>query len=1172
MLVSQNLLPNLQGVQFIVVTSLVFDYHKNDCMKPARNYVLHLAPFRTAILFHLINVKIFLMNFRANLAFAIQSVPVLLIRSTAILLKPAYLFSFLAVVLFTVQASSQNSTVSGVVKNSSAEPVVGVTVGVKNTQTKSMTDAKGNFTIKAAIGQTLIFTSIGYSDLEVVVKDNKPVNVVLEIKINESEEVVVVGYLQQKRPDISTAISTVVPKNADKGGYSNFQQILGGRAAGVNVMENNSEPGGGINIEIRGVSSISGSTQPLYVIDGVPIEQPDMNLNGSSQISTLFGNNLTANPLSMLNPNDIDNIEVLKDAAATSLYGSRGANGVVVITTKTGKVGKPKIIFNFNQSINTPQKKVDVLEANEFAAYANEAWALRKLRGIAIATADTPYLASEIPSLQNYDHQKALAGSSVTRDASLSISGGAIGGAKYFVSGQYFDQQGVITGTYLKRYSGRINYEMPITTKLTLNVNLGVTTTDRFGTPTQTLTSRALNWSPTSPLINPDGDFNYIWDYRYGNGNATLVDQRFGTIFYNSRFATSEINAALNDVESSQSRLNPLLITSTRGVRNANTSSQTAATAGLNYKFNEQFSIQSKFSYIQFKSLLQTYIPINIPLITTNYKGEANAGNSQNSSVLYQINFNYRKRFNANHAINTALVFSAEKFVQTSQRAVVGNFNNNITGFNNLGAALPQSITSSYIGNQLVGSILQFNYLYKKSIIVNLSSRYDGVSKFTSGKQFGLFPAASIAWKMEQEKWFKSVKKVVNEAKFRASWGLVGNQAIAAYETQSTLIPNFSVWGNNFQSIGFSPARLGNPNLTWETTSNTNVAVDFGFFKNRVTSTIELYRRKTKNLLFQVQTSPSTGFTTMFDNIGTLLNEGLEITLGVKIINNRNFKWRVEGNINYNRNLVEKLRTDSPNEFYTAGNLTNNVPTLRVAAGRAVGAFYGLKSLGLWDSAGIANAPVGLRGNAREGERRFADLNGDGLLNDLDRTWLGSALPKAFGGVNSTISYKNFEVTAFFSYAYGHEIFNQFQINWGTMTGLNNVRADTYEKRYRYVFPGTDAKTAEEIRESNKMATAVVAGTTADQRESTDHFIEKANFFRCRDVSMSYKIPTKIIRRLKLQDIQVYGNVQNLFIITRYTGFNPEIGASSGRGFARGMDNGAAPLSKAYRFGFTITL
>ncbi len=1087
-------------------------------------------------------------------------------------------FKYLLVLLLFIfnilcnNAFAQVGIVKGVIKNENGDLVGSATVKVKNMPTQKLADSVGVFTINANTGQTLIVTAIGYNDLEKTIKDSKFITVVLTKKIVESDDVVVVGYLNQRKPDVSTAISTITPKNADKGAYSNFQQLIGGRAAGVNVMENNSEPGGGINIEIRGVSSISGSTQPLYVIDGVPLEQPDMNLNGSSQISSFFGNNLTANPLTMINPNDIETIEILKDAAATSLYGSRGANGVVVITTKSGKVGKPKIVVNFNQSINTPQKRVDILNEQEFAAYANEAWALRKLRGIATATAQQPYLDSEIPLLASYDHQKTLAGSSITRDASISISGGAIGGAKYFVSGQYFDQRGVIPGTYLKRYSGRINYEIPINKKLTLKANLGVTETDRFGTPTQTLTSRALNWSPTSPLINPDGEFNYIWDYRYGNGDASFVDSKYGNVYYNSRFPVSEINAALGDVEASQGRLNPLLLTSTRGVRNANTSSQTSAVASLNYKFNDAFNVQSKFSYIQFKSLLQTYIPINIPLPFTNYRGEANAGNSQNGSVLYQVDVNYKKKFNTKHSINTALVFTGEKFMQTSQRSVVGNFNNNITGFNNLGAAIPQSIASSYTGSQMVGSILQFNYLYKKSVVVNLSSRYDGVSKFVEGKQFGLFPAASVAWKMNQEKWFNKIKKYVSEAKFRSSWGLVGNQAIAAYATQSTLIPNFSIWGNNFQSIGFSPARLGNPNLTWETTSNANIALDFALFRGLITSTVEVYKRRTKNLLFQVQTAPSTGFTTVSDNIGTLLNEGLELTVGVKIINKPKVKWSVEGNINFNKNLVEKLRTNSPNEFYSAGNLTNNVPTVRVASGNAVGGFYGLKSLGLWDSTNLANAPVGIRGNAREGERRFADLNNDGQLNDLDRTWLGSALPKGFGGVNTTISYKNLELTAFFSYAYGNQVFNQFEINWGTMTGLNNVRKDTYERRYRYIFPGTDQATADAIREANKTATAVVAGTTADQRESTDYFIENADFFRCRDVNLTYKFPERFAKKLKVQAVQMYGNVQNLFIITKYTGFNPEVGASSGTGFARGMDNGSAPLAKAFRFGFTFTL
>lgn len=1083
----------------------------------------------------------------------------------------AFIYTAALLVFFSMSAIAQ-TTISGSVKNTTGEMLPGVTVKVKGTKILSKTDDKGKFNIKANKGQTLLFTSTGFNDIEMPVVDEKPMSVVLSIRLEQQEDVVVVGYLQQKRPDVSTAVSTVSPRNADKGGYSNFQQIIAGRAAGVNVFENNAEPGGGINIEIRGISSISGSTQPLYVIDGVPMEQPNMNLNGSTTIGNLFGNNLTANPLSMLNPNDIDNIEILKDAAATSLYGSRGANGVVVITTKSGKVGKPKIVINFNQSVNMPQREVEILGAQDYATYANEAWAVRKLRGTTVFTVDTPYLSREIPNLKSYNHQADLAGSAITRDASISISGGAANGAKYYVSGQYYDQQGVLPNTYLKRYSGRINYEAPITPKLTLNFNLGITGTDRFGLPTQTLTSRALNWSPTNPLLTPEGDFNYLWDYRYGSADANFIDPRWGTVYHNARFTRAEINAALTDVDGSQARLNPLLITSEKGVRNANVSTQILGMASLNYKFSNDFNVVGKISVNQFNSLLETFIPIGIPLPFTNYRGQANAGTSQNSSVLYQVNFNYKKRISPNHTINTVLVFSAEKFVQKSQRSVVGNFANNITGFYNLGAGAPQGTSSSYDANQLVGSVLQVNYLYKKGIVVNLSARYDGVSKFAEGNKWGIFPAASMAWKLEQEDWYKSLATVVNTAKLRASWGLVGNQAISAYETQNTLTPNFSVWGNSSQSIGYSPARLANPNLTWETTSNTNVALDLTFFNKRVNATVEWYKRRTKNLLFNVQTSPSTGFSTMFDNIGTLSNQGIDITVGVKIISKKNFSWSVEGNVNFNKNMVEQLRTDNPNEFYTAGNLTNNVPVLRIQAGQSVGSFHGLISQGIWDSAGIANSTVGLRGAAREGDRRFADLNNDGVLNDLDRTWIGNAVPVAYGGLNTTISYKNFELTAFFSYALGHQVFNQFQIYWGTMTGLNNVLKSSFDKRYRLVLPGTDAKTAAEIRESNKTATQVASGSSIDQRESTDYYVENADFFRCRDISLSYKLPASIIKKLKVQNIQVYGNVQNLFIITKYTGFNPEIGASSGRGFTRGIDNGAAPLAISYRFGFTLTL
>lgn len=1073
-------------------------------------------------------------------------------------------------------AQSKGIKVTGVVKDFKGAPIESVTVKVKNYQAGTKTNAKGEFVIDVASEKdSLVFSSINYEEIVSAVKDKRIFSVVLNEKIAQQDEVIVVGYVTQKKVDVGYSVSSIPPKNVQEGGYSNFQQVLGGRAAGVNVQENNSEPGGGISIEIRGISTISGSTQPLYVIDGVPLESPNLNLNTSANISSWYGNNLTANPLSAINPNDIENVEILKDAAATALYGSRGANGVVVITTKSGKVGKAKISFNFNQSINNPQKKVEVLGATDYANYVNEAWRYRKVLGLSLQSVDTPYYSNEIPQLKSYDHQDFLAGSSVTRDASLSISGGAIGGAKYYVSGQYFDQQGVIPGTYLKRYSGKVNYEVPLTSKLSLNVNLNVTSTDRFGSPTQTLISRAISWAPTSPLINPDGGFNRISDFRYGFGDGVYADPQYGNVYYNSRIPVATIQTLLrnNDAIGSNASLNPLLFTSARGVRNANTSTQIIGMASLSYRFNNNFTLQSKISVNQFNSLLQTYVPLSVPLVFSNYRGEASSGNSQNTSVLYQLNLNYKKTFGTSHVFNAALVASAEKFIQKSQRGVAGGFVSDITGFNNLGAAAPQNLTSSYAANQLVSSILQINYVFKKKIIANVASRYDGSSKFADENKYGFFPSAGIAWKLEQEKWFSPLRNIISDAKIRTSWGLVGNQGISAYQTLYTLSPNNNVWGSNFSSIGFSPNRLPNPNLRWETTSSTNLGLDLSFLKGRINFTVDLYRRMTKDLLFNVRTPASSGFTTIQDNIATLRNQGLEFTLGGRIINTRNLKWDVQANITFNENKVLKLRTEDAGDFYTDGSIGTGGYITRIQPGSPLGGFYGYKAIGVWNDTSILSKPLDFQSAAREGDRRYQDLNGDGKLNDLDRTWIGSAIPKYFGGLNTTIAYKSFELNAFFSYAVGHQIFNYFEINWGTMTGINNVRKDTYDRRYRYIFSDTDPKLAEEYRKQNQTAKVAVAGTAYETRESTDFYIENGDYFRCRDISLSYKLPASFIKKLHVESIRVYGNVQNLFIITNYSGFNPEVNSSSGNnGFLRGVDNGSAPLARAYRFGFTINL
>jgi len=1083
-------------------------------------------------------------------------------------------------------ASAQDVVVKGRVVNAETNlPVDNVSVSVVgNANRGAITDAKGLFTIKVSKDAKLSVKSVNYTTEVVSVNGRTEINISLKPAFAEPDEVVVVGYLSQKRKETSVTLSRVEPKNAAEGGYSSFQQLLGGRAAGVNVMENNSEPGGGISIEVRGVGSISLSTQPLYVIDGVPIEPPNTSLNSSTNISSFFGNNLTANPLSMLNPNDIDNIEILKDAAATALYGSRGANGVVVITTKAGKIGKPKINFNFNQSANQPQKRIEMLNSRDYATLANEAWRYRKLIGV-ITTNDTPFLQREIDSLQTYDHQKLLAGGPITQDVSVSISGGsggsvgiggaAVGSTKYYVSGQYFNQQGVVPNTYLKRYAVKINYESQLTTKLSLNTNLSVTATDRFGSPTQTLVNRAISWAPNSPLINPDGGFNRISTFQYGYGNGLLVDNTWGNVYFNPRFQNSIINVLNNNnAPGQQGGNNPLLFTSNRGVRNANTSIQVLGTVNLSYKINNQFNLSAKMSANQFYSLLETYIPTTLVLTFGNNRGEASAGNSQNSSLLYQLNLNYSKKIGNTHEIRGVFVTSAEKFIQKTQVVSSQGFVNDITGYNNIGAgSVPGTPVSTYAGNQLVSSILQLNYTYKSKLIFNLANRYDGSSKFVDDKKYGFFPSASVAWKLEKEKWFKPLKGIVSESKIRTSWGIVGNQAVPAYSTLATLISNYMVFGNSTASIGFVPARLPNPNLQWESTNSLNAGIDISFLsKSKLSVSVDAYTKRTERLYLNAKVPLTAGRPTMFDNIATIRNQGLEVAVNARLLDNKKWKLNFHGNIAFNTNKVIKLRFEDPNDFYTDGAIGTGGYITRIQPGKPLGEFYGYKAIGVWNDTSILNKVNTFQLNAKEGDRRYADLNNDGLLNDNDRTWLGSSIPKYFGGFNFMLSYKSFELNTFFSYAVGHKIFNYFEISWGNLNGNNNVMKSTFDQRYRYIFPDTDPALAEAYRKHNATTRVSVAGTTLEQREATDYYIEKGDYIRCRDISLSYRLPAKFAKRLKAESIRFYGNVQNLFIITNYRGFNPEVGAGSGGGFLRGVDNGSAPLNKSIRFGFNVNL
>jgi len=1051
---------------------------------------------------------------------------------------------------------SQSNTITSVVKSDSGALIQGASVLVKGTKRGTSTDAKGFFTLKVNPTDVLIITAINFQSLEVRVK-GIPKTLSMVSAVKEIDEVIVVGYERKRKSEVTTSISQVSTKNTSEGGYSNVQQLIGGRAAGVNVMENSSEPGGGISIEIRGISSLSFSSQPLYVVDGIPLNAPNLNLsNGNANLGGLG----TSNPLSMLNPNDIESIDILKDAAATAIYGSRGSNGVVLVTTKSGKAGKIKVSVNLNQSFSNPLKTVDVLKSQDYATLVNEAWKYRNLIGYNTASTLQPYLPSEIDSLKNYDHQAELQQPAPTTDLSVSVSGGDKI-SKFYLSGQYYNQQGIIPNSSLQRYNGKFNYEGTILPKLVLTASVNITNAVRNGQPSGNLTNRALSWAPTSPLLNPDGSFNKISSFYYGN--TYYEDPTQGPLFYNSRFALATV------ISQASTTNNPLVYSSTKGVQNVNTSTQMLGNISLAYDITKSLKLTGTLGISTFNALLENYVPTSLLLAYSTQRGVSSLGNSQNNSALYQLQLNYNKKLGKNHNLSAVLVGSAEKFISKTQTVSSQGYVSDITAYNSIqSGSTPGVPNSSYNSNQLVSSVFRGSYNYGGKYYLSLSSRYDGTSKFADGKQFGLFPSVGTAWRVDQEQWFSKLKYYVNELKFRASWGLVGNQAINSYSTLSTLSATNMIFGG-VNNIAFAPSRLANPDLAWEKTSSTNIGLDLGILNNRLTFAVDLYRKYTDGLLFNITPPLTTGYTSITKNVASITNEGLELAIGAKIINKKNLRWNIDFNIAFNRNNVEKI-AGAAGEYVDVENVVGSAYLFRIIPGQPVGQFFGYKSIGIWNDTSILNKPTTFQVGVKEGTRRFADLNNDGLLNDADRTYIGSALPKYFGGFNSTIGYKEFELSTFFSYSVGNQIFNMFDMITSPMSGLVNTRQAVFDSRYQMIYSDTDPKLISQIRAKNLTTQVPVAGTILDARESTDYYIEDGSYLRCRDITLAYNLSGKLLKRLKLTSLRAYINVQNPFTITKYSGYNPEVNTRGG--LARGVDDGTSPIGKVYRFGFTVNL
>lgn len=883
--------------------------------------------------------------------------------------------------------SYAQETVTGVVKDASGQTIPGVTVVLKGTSRYAATDLDGKFSIPAPddFPFTLQVNLTGYQQQEIDIYEltGEPAEVVLKTA-NVLDEVVVIGYGTQKKGDITGSVASV-PQLALKQPISSFDRALQGAAAGVQVTQTSGQPGAAVSIRIRGGNSITGGNEPLYVIDGFPV----YNSNADASAGVTAGPSINA--LSSLNPSDIESIEVLKDASATAIYGSRGANGVVIITTKKGKAGQNTLTYDAYYGTQKVLKKVDVLtNAKDWALVKNDARA---------NSGKAPYYTqAQIDALgEGTDWQSEAFRSAPIQNHQLSLTGGD-DRTRYSISGNYFKQDGVLRNTDFERYSGRINLDRDFSSKFKVGVNL---TASKITAQVANngVVNALLAMPPTVNVFNANGKYTYQSEFEtpLGNPIATLEKEVNRTKTYR----------VLGNVYGE-------------------------------YTFFDGLVGKVSFGADVINNKQNRYVPSDIYQgANSNPTGKASVGTKFSSTWLNENTLSYSKTFNQTHSLNVVVGYTQQAFETESAIAASEAFVTDQLEYNDLGSgsvySQPSSGSSAWVLNSWLGRI---NYSIDQKYIFTVSGRADGSSRFGKDKKWGYFPSAAFAWNISREDFLANYKSISN-LKLRLSAGVTGNQEIGQYLSLATLNSNTYFFGGQTY-IGFAPNRIANPDLGWETTAQYDAGIDLSLYKNRINFVFDAYYKKTTNLLLNVPIPYTTGQSTALQNYGSVENKGIELG-----INTENFAGAFTWNTNFvfsiNRNKVLTLG-DGADYIISGANIAK--------VGQPLGSFYGYKTNGLFQTGDdIANLPTINPATTKPGDRRYVDINGDGKITQADdRTLIGNAQPKFQGGITNTLSYLNFDLSFFFQGTYGNKLFNQNKQQLELLTGQQNASVTALER------------------------------------------------------------------------------------------------------------------------------
>lgn len=1051
--------------------------------------------------------------------------------------------SMMLFVLFSVTLAMAQVLVRGTVVDQTGESVIGASIQVKGTTQGTITDIDGKFSLGVPDKKSVIVVSfIGYATKELQVDTSKPMSIVLEEDTKVLDEVVVVGYQEVRKKDLTGSVAKADMNELLNTPVGSFDQTLGGRIAGVNVSSSEGTPGGTMNIVIRGNNSLTQDNSPLYVIDGFPVEDAAI--------------------ASTINPSDIESLDILKDASATAIYGARGANGVVIITTKKGKVGKAQITYDGSVTMHHVTRTIPMMDAYEFVKLQAETYPAsiaNSTGGYLMEYQGKQWTLDDYRDIFQYDWQDEILRTALQHNHNIRLTGGTEG-VRYNASVSYYNQDGILLNSGYERFQARANTVIK-RDKLDINLTTNYSRSIQTGsTPSET------SYSGMNNL------FYSVWGYR--------------PVTYPNKSMESLLNDVMDEAidSSNDYRFNP--IRSLKEEYRKYYINNLQLNGYVSYEFIKglKLKVSGGYTYDARKNDQFNNSNTRYGGPTSTDKVNAQIIRNERLTWLNENTLTYQTNIKKKHFFNSlvGITFQNSDYEYYSLKSThIPNESLGMAGMADGTLSSSSSLKSSW---SMMSYLARLNYNYKSKYYATASFRADGSSKFSKKHRYGYFPSGSLAWNFMEEEFMAPIKKVVGAGKLRVSWGLTGNNRIGEYdyyallqmlkEKQGDYISNGSIpsgvypFDNDMSSVGMVPVSLPNEDLKWETTEQWNVGLDLSFFNERLNFTADVYRKTTRDLLLEASLPLVSGYYSATKNIGKVRNDGLELSLSTVNVQTKDFTWTSDFNIAFNKNEVLEL-AENQLSLTTAARFDQNYnsqPSYIAKVGLPMGMMYGYIYEGTYKYDDFVksgnsytlkdNVPYfSSEANTQPGMPKYKDVNGDGIIDTNDRTIIGRGLPIHTGGFTNSFTYKGFDLSVFFQWSYGNDIMNANRLffeNAGGKKDLNQFAS--YANRWTPENPESDIPAATKSASNNVISSRI---------------IEDGSYLRLKTVTLGYTFPKTLIAKAKLSNARVYVAAQNLWTWTSYSGYDPEVSVRNSA-LTPGLDFSSYPRAFTLSFGVNL--